>query len=166
MSGVTAILRLRPVRASDLDAIGALQEVIDPGARRASLRRDAARGLGALRLAATGASCWRMRAHSSSPSGRDRLVGVGGWSPDSLEADLAWLRYLFVHPTAPAGHRAAAGRGGRGGARGHGQAALSRLVEPERDGLLRALGYRRLRQGRWPVTSAIELDYVLLAKDA
>ena len=30
----------------------------------------------------------------------DRLLGVGGWSPDSLEPDLAWIRYLFVHPAA------------------------------------------------------------------
>ena len=31
---------------------------------------------------------------------RARILGVGGWSPDGLERDLAWLRYLFVHPDA------------------------------------------------------------------
>ena len=94
-------------------------------------------------------------------------MGIGGWSPDSQEPELAWLRYLFVHPDS-------AGQGiGRqlveeveADARGHGKAGFRVWSSLNATGFYAALGYRRLRQGRWPVTSAIEIDYVLLAKDA
>ena len=50
--------------------------------------------------------------------------------------------------------------------RGHGRACFRVWSSLNAIGFYTALGYRRMRQGRWPVTGTIEIDYVLLAKDA
>jgi putative acetyltransferase len=156
---------IRPLRAADLDGIGALQEaaILTLGASDYTRPQlDAWARLG-----------WHYRRKLLEDDGAffvaeraDRLVGVGGWSPDSLAPEIAWLRYLFVHPES-------AGRGiGRqlveaaeAHARDHGRAGFRVWSSLNATGFYAALGYRRVRQGRWPVTSAIEIDYVLLAKD-
>jgi GNAT superfamily N-acetyltransferase len=96
-----------------------------------------------------------------------RLLGVGGWSPDSLEADLAWIRYLFVHPQATR--------------RGIGRRLIERAEQAawavdrprlrvwsslNAVGFYRSVGFLPERRARWPVQRAIELDYVLMAKRA
>jgi putative acetyltransferase len=157
---------IRPLRAGDLDGIGALQEAAILALGAATYSRA--------QLDAWARFGWHYRRKLLEDDGAffvaerpDRLVGVGGWSPDSLAADLAWLRYLFVHPDS-------AGRGiGRqlveaveADARGHGKAGFRVWCSLNAAGFYTALGYRRVRHGRWPITSAIEIDYLLLAKQA
>ena len=95
-----------------------------------------------------------------------RICGVGGWSPDGMERDLAWLRYLFVDPPA-----ARCGIGRRLVAqaeRSAGAADRPRIqvwASLNAVGFYRAVGYLERRRARWPIQSALELDYVLMAKD-
>jgi GNAT superfamily N-acetyltransferase len=157
---------IRPLRPADLDTIGALQEASILALGAATYSRP--------QLDAWARFGWHYRRKLLEDEGAffvaerpDRLVGVGGWSPDSHAHELAWLRYLFVHPEST-------GRGvGRqlvetveAHARGHGKAGFRVWSSLNATGFYRALGYRRLRRGRWPVTGTIEIDYVLLAKDA
>jgi putative acetyltransferase len=97
----------------------------------------------------------------------DRLVGVGGWSPDGMVAEIAWLRYLFVHPDSA---RQGVGRQLVGvieaDARGRGKSTFRVWSSLNAVGFYTALGYRRVRRGRWPVTRDVEIGYLLLAKDA
>jgi N-acetylglutamate synthase-like GNAT family acetyltransferase len=96
-----------------------------------------------------------------------RIRGVGGWSPDGMEPDLAWLRYLFVHPDA-------AGRGL--GRRLVVRAEVAALAADRprvhvwsslnAEGFYRAVGYRGQRRARWPIQTGIELAYVLMTKRA
>ncbi len=159
------LLRLRPVRASDLEAIVAMQE--------ASIM-----ALGAPVYGEAKARAWARLGHQFRHdllgeggfwvAEQDRrLLGVGGWSPDGMEADLAWIRYLFVHPQAT---RRGIGR------RLVAQAERSACaVDRPRlrvwsslnaVGFYRAVGFLPERRARWPVQRAIELDYVLMAKRA
>ncbi len=159
-------ITIRPLAAADLDTIGAIQEA-------------AILALGAPTYGPEQRAAWaRFGSHERHQLLRDkggfvvavregRVVGIGGWSPDSLAAGLAWLRYLFVHPDW-AGH----GIGGKladaaeAAARARGKKAFRVWSSVNAVGFYQARGYRRLRQGRWPVTGKIEIDYVLLAKDA
>jgi putative acetyltransferase len=157
---------IRPLRRADLDTIGALQEASILALGAATYSRP--------QLDAWARFGWHYRRRLLEDDGAffvaerpDRLVGVGGWSPDSQAQEIAWLRYLFVHPDS-------AGRGiGRqlveaveADARDHGKAGFRVWSSLNAAGFYTALGYGRVRQGRWPVTGAIEIDYVLLAKDA
>jgi GNAT superfamily N-acetyltransferase len=90
---------------------------------------------------------------------------VGGWSPDGTQADLAWLRYLFVHPSVfrcGIGRRLVASI--ERSADGAGRTCLQVWSSINAVPFYRACGYRRERGGRIPVRSGIELDYVLLSK--
>jgi hypothetical protein len=92
-----APLAIRPVTAADVDPLAALQE--------ASILRH---GIAAYGLA--NARAWARVGHQFkrvlledgqffvAERGGERL-GVGGWSPDGMDAEVAWIRYLFVHPT-------------------------------------------------------------------
>jgi putative acetyltransferase len=157
---------IRPLRQADLDTIGALQE--------ASILALGAAVYSRAQLDAWARFGWHYRHKLLDDGGAffvaaqpDRLLGVGGWSPDSLAAELAWLRYLFVHP-------AAAGSGvGRqlvdaieADARTRGKAGFRVWSSLNAAGFYAALGYRRVRRGRWPLTGTIEIDYLLLAKGA
>ena len=159
-------VEIRPLRQADLDTIGALQE--------ASILALGAAVYSRAQLDAWARFGWHYRHKLLDDGGAffvaaqpDRLVGVGGWSPDSLAAELAWLRYLFVHP-------AAAGNGvGRqlvdaieADARTRGKAGFRVWSSLNAAGFYAALGYRRVRRGRWPLTGTIEIDYLLLAKGA
>jgi GNAT superfamily N-acetyltransferase len=156
---------VRPVAAADVDPLAALQE--------ASILR-----LGVVIYGAAKVRAWARIGHEFKhvllEEGRyfvaeraGERVGVGGWSPDSLEADLAWIRYLFVHPDhvrfgigrglVEVAERAAAAAG-----RSRFEVWSSLNAVP----FYRALGYRRLRAARWPVAAEIELDYVLMGKPA
>jgi GNAT superfamily N-acetyltransferase len=156
-------LAIRPVTAADLDPLAALQE--------ASILRHGIAAYGEAK-----ARAWARVGHDFkrvllddgqffvAEQGGLRL-GVGGWSPDSLEARLAWIRYLFVHPDhvrRGIGRRlvevaeAAARRAGRGRFDVWSSLNAVRFYE--------ALGYRRVRIARWPVRPAVELDYVLMRK--
>jgi putative acetyltransferase len=157
--------RLRPVRASDLDAIAAMQEISIMALGAPVYGEDKAKAWARLgyqfRYDLIGEGAFWVAERE------ERILGVGGWSPDSVEADLAWLRYLFVHPEAT---RRGIGR---------------RLVErTERSacaagrprvrvwsslnaiGFYRAVGFMPERRARWPVRTGIDLDYVLMAKRA
>ena len=156
---------IRPVAAADVDHLAALQET--------SILRLGTPVYGAAKVKA-----WARVGHEFKhvllEQGRyfvaeraGQRVGVGGWSPDGMERDLAWIRYLFVHPdhvrhgigrrlVAVAEHAAAAA----GRPRFEVWSSLNAVP------FYGALGYRRLRSARWPVAAAIELDYVLMGKPA
>jgi putative acetyltransferase len=155
---------IRPLRPADLDAVGALQE--------ASILALGAATYSPEQLEAWARFGWQDRyklVHDGSlffvAERAERIVGVGGWSSDSLAAELAWVRYLFVHPDC-------AGQGiGRqlidaieASARGQGKCTFRVWSSLNAEGFYAAQGYRCLRQGLWPVSSKIELAYVLLAK--
>ena len=154
---------IRPVGAADLDAVAALQE-------------RAIMAFGAPVYGEAKAKAWARLGfefrHDLLGAGgffvaerQARIVGVGGWSPDSLEPDLAWLRYLFVDPPAAGrgiGRRLveeaerSAGAGGR--PRLHVWSSLNAI------GFYRTLGYRPRRGARWPIQAGIELDYLLMTR--
>jgi putative acetyltransferase len=159
-------VEIRPLRKADLDTIGALQE--------ASILALGAAVYSQAQLDAWARFGWHYRHKLLDDGGAffvasqpDRLVGVGGWSPDSLATELAWLRYLFVHPDA-------AGTGvGRqlvdaieADARTRGKAGFRVWSSLNAAGFYAALGYQWVRRGRWPLTGTIEIDYLLLAKGA
>jgi GNAT superfamily N-acetyltransferase len=156
-------LVIRPVTAADVDGLAALQE--------ASILR-----LGTPVYGAAKARAWARMGHEfkhvligaggfflAERSGRS--LGVGGWSPDSLEPELAWIRYLFVDPDhvrqgigrrlVEHAERAAAAAGRR-----RFDVWSSFNAEP----FYAALGYRRVRRTRWRVSGALELDNILMRK--
>ena len=163
MSEGTDPLRLRPVRASDLDAIAAMQE--------ASIMALGAPVYGEAKAKAWARLGYQFRYDLVGEGGfwvaeqGQRLLGVGGWSPDSLEADRAWIVYVFEHPPADPG-----GIGGRvvePAARAARAAVRPRLrvwSSLNAVGFYRAVGFLPERRARWPVQRAVELDYVLMAK--
>jgi GNAT superfamily N-acetyltransferase len=156
-------LAIRPVTAADVDPIAALQE--------ASIMRH---GVAAYGLAK--ARAWARVGHEFkhvlledgeffvAEQAGERL-GVGGWSPDSLEADVAWIRYLFVHPD-----HIRQGIGRRLVEVAEAAASAARRDRFDVWSSLnavpfyQALGYRRVRLARWPVRATVELDYVLMSK--
>ena len=157
---------IRPLRDADLDAIGALQEASILALGAARYRRP--------QLEAWARFGWQYRRRLLQEDGaffvverRERLIGVGGWSPDGQEAGVAWLRYLFVHPDA-----ARRGIGRRlveaieADARACGRTAFRVWSSLNAVAFYTALGYGRVRAGRWPVSGSIEIDYLLLAKAA
>lgn len=156
---------IRPLSRSDLDIIGALQE--------ASILALGASDYSRSQLDAWARFGWHYRRRlledegtffvAERPAG---VVGVGGWSPDSQAPELAWLRYLFVHPeSAGVGIGRQLVEAVEADARGHGKSGFRVWSSLNAMGFYTTLGYRRVRQGRWPVTGSIEIDYVLLAKD-
>jgi GNAT superfamily N-acetyltransferase len=162
---VAQALRLRPVRASDLDAVAAMQEV--------SIMALGAPTYGEAKAQAWARLGYQFRHDLLGEGGfwvaeqEERLLGVGGWSPDGMERDLAWIRYLFVHPAAVrrgigrrlverAEHAACAAERPR----------LRVWASLNAVGFYRAVGFLPERRARWPVQRAIELDYVLMAKRA
>jgi GNAT superfamily N-acetyltransferase len=163
MSGGADPLRLRPVRASDLDAIAALQE--------ASIMALGAPVYGEAKARAWARLGYQFRHDLLGEGGfwvaeQDRrLLGVGGWSPDSLEADLAWIRYLFFDPQAT---RRGIGRRlveqAERSAYTAGRRRLRIWSSLNAVGFYRTVGFLPERRARWPVQSALELDNVLMAK--
>jgi putative acetyltransferase len=159
-------VEIRPLRKGDLDTIGALQE--------ASILALGVAVYSRAQLDAWARFGWQYRHKLLDDGGAffvasqpDRLVGVGGWSPDSLAAELAWLRYLFVHPDAAGsgiGRQLVEAIEADAGSRG--KAGFRVWSSLNAAGFYAALGYRRVRQGRWPLTGTIEIDYLLLAKGA
>jgi putative acetyltransferase len=161
-----APITIRPLAAADLDTIGAIQE--------AAIQALDASTYGPEQRAAWARFGWHERHQLLRDKGEfvvaereGRVVGIGGWSPDSLAPGLAWLRYLFVHPD-----RAGQGIGSKladaaeAAARARGKRAFQVWSSVNAVGFYQARGYRRLRQGHWPVTRKIAIDYVLLAKGA
>ena len=158
-------LTLRPVRASDLAAVVAMQE--------ASIMALGAPVYGEAKARAWARLGYQFRHDLLGEGGfwvaeqDGRLLGVGGWSPDGLEADLAWIRYLFVHPQAT---RRGIGRRLVEHAEHSACAALRPRLRVWSSlnavGFYRTVGFLPERRARWPVQSAIELDYVLMAKRA
>jgi GNAT superfamily N-acetyltransferase len=156
-------LRLRLVRASDLDAIAALQE--------ASIMALGAPVYGAAKARAWARLGYQFRHDLLGEGGfwvveqGQRLLGVGGWSPDSLERDLAWIRYLFVQPEAT---RRGIGRRlveqAERSAYAAGRRRLRVWSSLNAVPFYRAVGFLPERHARWPVQSALELDNVLMAK--
>jgi GNAT superfamily N-acetyltransferase len=158
-----ALLAIRPVTAADLDPIAALQE--------ASILRH-----GVVAYGEAKARAWARIGHEFKhvlledgeffvAEQAGERVGVGGWSPDSLEAGLAWIRYLFVHPDHVR----------RGIGRRLVEVAEAAAIDAGRDrfdvwsslnavAFYQALGYHRVRAARWPVRQSVELDYVLMRK--
>ena len=163
MSKLASGFRIRPVGAADLDAIAVLQEF--------SIMAFGAPVYGEAKAKAWARLGFEFRHDLLGPGGfwvaerQDRIVGVGGWSPDSLEPDVAWLRYLFVHPQT-------AGRGiGRclveEAERSAGAARRPRLhvwSSLNAVGFYRTVGYRVRRRARCPIQAGFELDYMLMTK--
>ncbi len=165
MSEGARALRLRPVRANDLDAVAAMQEI--------SIMALGAPLYGEAKAQAWARLGYQFRYDLLGEGGfwvverDDRLLGVGGWSPDSMEADLAWIRYLFVHPDAV--RRGIGRRLVERAERAAWAAERPRLrvwSSLNAVGFYRALGFVPERRARWPVQRAVELDYVLMAKRA
>jgi putative acetyltransferase len=159
------IVAIRRVTAADVEPLAALQE--------ASIMR--------LGLAAYGeikARAWARVGHEFkhvlledgqffvAEQAGERL-GVGGWSPDGMEAEVAWIRYLFVHPDHV---RRGVGRrllqAAEAAALGAGRARFDVWSSLNAVSFYQALGYRRVRAARWPVQTAVELDYVLMSKQS
>jgi putative acetyltransferase len=160
------LVAIRPLRTADLDTIGAIQE--------ASILALGAGTYAPRQLAAWARLGWHFRHQLLRDPGdfmvalrAGRAVGVGGWSPDSLAADLAWLRYLFVHPDhAGLGIGRSLVGAAEAAARARRKSAFQVWSSLNAAGFYEACGYRRVRQGRWPLTGEIEIDFVLLAKQA
>jgi GNAT superfamily N-acetyltransferase len=157
------ILAIRPVTPADVDPLAALQE--------ASIMRHGVAAYGQAR-----ARAWARVGHEFkhvlledgqffvAEQAGERL-GVGGWSPDSLEAGLAWIRYLFVHPDyvrRGIGRRLVEAAEAAAASAGRPRFDVWSSLNAVR--FYEALGYRRLRTARWPVRASIELDYVLMGK--
>ena len=158
-------LVIRPVTAADVDRLAALQE--------ASILR-----LGTPVYGAAKARAWARMGHEFkhvligagaffTAERAGRSLGVGGWSPDSLEPELAWIRYLFVDPDhvrQGIGRRLLehAERSASAAGRRRFDVWSSFNAEP----FYAALGYRRVRRARWPVNRELELDNILMRKGA
>jgi GNAT superfamily N-acetyltransferase len=161
----SAPLLIRPVTAADLDRLAELQE--------ASILR-----LGTPVYGAAKARAWARMGHQFkhvligaggffTAERAGRSLGVGGWSPDSLEPELAWLRYVFVDPDhvrEGIGRRLVerAERSAIAAGRRRFDVWSSFNAEP----FYAALGYRRVRRVRWPVSTGLELDNLLMRKPA
>jgi GNAT superfamily N-acetyltransferase len=163
MSDVADLWRLREVRASDLDAIAAMQEISIMALGAPVYGEDKARAWARLgyqfRYDLLGEGAFWVAEQE------ERIIGVGGWSPDSLEADLAWIRYLFVHPDAT--RRGIARRlleRAEGSACAAGRPRLRVWSSLNATGFYRAVGFLPERRARWPVRTGLELDYVLMGK--
>ena len=94
-----------------------------------------------------------------------RLLGVGGWSADSLDHRIAWLRYLFVHPDAigqGVGRRLV--ERAEASALAAGRKRLRVWSSLNAIGFYRALGYRSIRRAAMPLSTDIDLDYVLMTR--
>jgi GNAT superfamily N-acetyltransferase len=156
---------IRPVTAADVDPLAALQEL--------SIVRLGTPVYGAAKVRA-----WARIGHEFKhvllEDGRyfvaeraGQRVGVGGWSPDGLEAGLAWIRYLFVHPDHV---RRGVGRSlveaAEAAALAAGRHCFDVWSSLNAVSFYQALGYRRVRAARWPVRAAVELDYVLMSKQS
>jgi GNAT superfamily N-acetyltransferase len=158
---------IRRVTAADLDSVADLQaeairvhgvpvygrEAAEAWARLGVQFRHQLLGAGAFFVADT---------LEPGPAG---VVGVGGWSPDGLEPDLAWLRYLFVAPSL--------GRRGLGrrlvetaeqSAKAAARARMQVWSSLNATTFYQANGYQLLRPGRFPVQAGIDLEYRLLTK--
>jgi GNAT superfamily N-acetyltransferase len=164
-SDLADLWRLRPVRASDLDAIAAMQEISIMALGAPVYGEDKARAWARLgyqfRYDLLGEGAFWVAEQE------ERIIGVGGWSPDSSEADLAWIRYLFVHPDAT--RRGIARQLVACAERSAGAAGRPRLrvwSSLNATGFYRAVGFMPERRARWPVRTGIELDYVLMGKRA
>jgi N-acetylglutamate synthase-like GNAT family acetyltransferase len=163
MGELASGVRIRPIGAADLDAAAALQE--------RSIMAFGAPVYGAAKATGWARLGFEFRHVLLGAGGfwvaerEDRIVGVGGWSPDGLEPDLAWIRYLFVDPQAA---RQGIGRRLVEQAESSAQAAarprLHVWASLNAVGFYRALGYQLKRRARWPVQAGIELDYRLMAK--
>ncbi len=162
---MSAPLTIRPARQSDMAPITEIQE--------ASIRV-----LGAAAYDPTETEAW---ARFGIEASRDllsqgqffvgeaggRVLGVGGWSADVERQDTAWIRYVFVHPDA-------AGQGlGRRlveaaevSALAAGRPRLRLWSSLNALGFYRKLGYRELRRAHWPVEQGIELEYMLMTRNA
>lgn len=156
-------LVIRPVTAADVDRLADLQE--------ASILRLATPVYGADK-----AHAWARMGHEFkhvligegaffTAERGGRSLGVGGWSPDSLEAELAWIRYLFVDPDyvrRGIGRRLLehAERSALAAGRTRFDVWSSFSAEP----FYAALGYRRVRRARWPVSAKLEVDNLLMRK--
>jgi GNAT superfamily N-acetyltransferase len=161
----SAPLLIRPVTAADLDRLADLQE--------ASILR-----LGTPVYGAAKARAWARMGHQFkhvligaggffTAERAGRSLGVGGWSPDSLEPELAWLRYVFVDPDhvrEGIGRRLVerAERSAIAAGRRRFDVWSSFNAEP----FYAALGYRRVRRVRWMVSTGLELDNLLMRKRA
>jgi putative acetyltransferase len=157
------VVLIRPVAAADLDAIAALQE--------RSIMAFSAPVYGEAKARAWARLGVQFRHDLLGEGGfwvaerQGGIVGVGGWSPDGLEPDLAWLRYLFVDPRAA---RQSIGRRlveqAEGSAHAAGRPRLHVWASLNAVAFYRALGYRRQRRARWPIQAGIDLDNVLMTK--
>ena len=156
---------IRPVTTADVDPLAALQEL--------SILRLGTPIYGAAKVRAWARVVHQFK-HVLLEEGRyfvaeraGERVGVGGWSPDGLEPELAWIRYLFVHPDHV---RRGIGRGlveiAERAAAAAGRLRFEVWSSLNAEPFYGALGYRRLRAARWPVAAEIELDYVLMGKAA
>ena len=158
---------IRPVTAADLDPVARLQAEAIRAHGVAVYGREAAAAWARLgvqfRRQLLGPGAFFVAETRAGEA--VALVGVGGWSPDGLEPDLAWLRYLFVAPSL--------GRRGLGrrlvetaerSARAAGRTRIQVWSSLNAVGFYQANGYQRLRAGRFPVQAGIELDYELLAR--
>jgi GNAT superfamily N-acetyltransferase len=157
------LVAIRPVTAADVNPLAALQE--------ASIMRHGIAVYGEARARAWARVGHEFK-HALLQDGQffvaeraGERLGVGGWSPDSLEAGLAWIRYLFVHPDHVRhgiGRRllqiAETAAVGAGRHRFDVWSSLNAVC------FYQALGYRRIRTARWPVRASVELDYVLMSK--
>jgi GNAT superfamily N-acetyltransferase len=154
---------IRPVTEADVDRLAALQE--------ASILR-----LGTPVYGAAKARAWARMGHQFkhvligegaffTAERGGRSLGVGGWSPDRLEVELAWIRYLFVDPDHV---RQGIGRRLVGAAERSAVAAGRRRFDVwssfNAEPFYHALGYCRVRRTRWPLSAALELDNVLMRK--
>ena len=165
MSEASGVVRLRPVRPADLDTIAAMQEV--------SILTLGTPVYGEAKARAWARLGYQFRHDLVGEGGfwvaeqGERILGVGGWSPDSMEADLAWIRYLFVHPEAT---RRGIGRRlierAERSAYAAGRPRLRVWASLNAVGFYRAVGFLPERRARWPVRTGIELDYVLMGKRA
>lgn len=157
-------LIVRPLAEADLDAIAALQE--------ASIMAFGLQAYGRRKAEAWARIGYQVR-HDLLAQGtffvaeRDaRLLGVGGWSPDSLDHRVAWLRYLFVHPDAigqGVGRRLVEAAEASARAAGRGQLRVWSSLNAV--GFYRALGYRSIRRAAMPLAAEIDIDYVLMARN-
>jgi GNAT superfamily N-acetyltransferase len=158
-------LLIRPVTAADLDRLADLQEAsilrLGTPVYGAAKARAWARMGPQFKLGLIGAGGF----FTAERAGRS--LGVGGWSPDSLEPELAWLRYVFVDPDHV---REGIGRRLVERAERSALAAGRRRFDVwsgfNAEPFYAALGYRRVRRVRWPVSTGLELDNLLMRKRA